>query len=92
MVGLTIDPRTLVEIRRHRLRAIVPQGGGRLEEVSHVYVDPEAVRDEVVWARRLCTRHGWPVIDVSRRSIEETAAAVIELQELWHGRQARRQD
>ncbi len=92
VVGLTIDPRTLVEIRRHRLRAIVPQGAGRIEEVSHVYVDPEAVRDEVVWARRLCTRHGWPVIDVSRRSIEETAAAVIELQELWHSRQSRRQD
>ncbi|WP_428377798.1 pyruvate, water dikinase regulatory protein [Lichenicoccus sp.] len=89
VVGLTIDPRTLIEIRRHRLRALTPGGTmGGIKEDDNIYVDPEAVRDEVVWARRLCARNGWPVIDVSRRSIEETSAAVIELAEAWNLRHA----
>ena len=92
VVGLTIDPRTLVEIRRHRLRAIAPRGAmGAVAEIGNTYVDPEAVREEVVWARRMCTRNGWPVVDVSHRSIEETAAAIIELTELWQARQRRSQ-
>jgi regulator of PEP synthase PpsR (kinase-PPPase family) len=43
------------------------------------YVDPDAVADEIVQSRRLCARKGWPVIDVTRRSIEETAAAILDL-------------
>ena len=87
VVGLTIDPRKLVEIRRHRVRAIAPGGVmGDVAEAGNTYIDPETVRDEVVWARRLCTRNGWPVVDVSHRSIEETAAAIIELAQLWHNR------
>ena len=43
------------------------------------YVDPESVREEVAQARRLCAEHNWPVLDVTRRSIEETAAAIIQL-------------
>ena len=39
----------------------------------------DAVREEVAQARRLCTEHGWPMIDVTRRSIEETAASIIQL-------------
>jgi regulator of PEP synthase PpsR (kinase-PPPase family) len=50
-------------------------------------VDEEAVRSELLWARRLCNRNGWPVIDVTRRSIEETAATVLQLMEAWHERQ-----
>jgi regulator of PEP synthase PpsR (kinase-PPPase family) len=49
-------------------------------------VDLEAVKAELLWARRLCTRRGWPVIDVTRRSIEETAATVLQLMEAWHAR------
>jgi regulator of PEP synthase PpsR (kinase-PPPase family) len=43
------------------------------------YVDNDVVRAEVVAARRLFERQGWPVIDVTRRSVEETAAAVINI-------------
>ncbi len=46
----------------------------------------ESVRAELLWARRLCTRRGWPVIDVTRRSIEETAATVLQLMAAWHTR------
>jgi regulator of PEP synthase PpsR (kinase-PPPase family) len=50
------------------------------------YIDPEAVKAEIIAARRLCTAQGWPVIDVTRRSIEETAATVLQLMEAWHAR------
>ena len=49
----------------------------------------DAVRAELLWARRLCTRRGWPVIEVTRRSIEETAATVLQLMDAWHIRKGR---
>ena len=54
------------------------------------YIDEDAVKSELLWARRLCNRRGWPVIDVTRRSIEETAATVLQLMDAWHER--RRKD
>ncbi len=72
IVGLTLSPDRLVEIRRNRLR-------GLNEARESTYVDPDRVRTEIVNARRLYERQGWPVIDVTRRSVEETAAAVINI-------------
>jgi [pyruvate, water dikinase]-phosphate phosphotransferase / [pyruvate, water dikinase] kinase len=72
IVGLTKDPAQLVQVRRHRLRVLA-------QDDETDYVDLDSVRREVAEARRLCNLHGWPVIDVSRRSIEETAAAIIQL-------------
>jgi [pyruvate, water dikinase]-phosphate phosphotransferase / [pyruvate, water dikinase] kinase len=43
------------------------------------YVDRKAVAEEIAFSRRLCARNNWPLIDVTRRSIEETAAAVMAL-------------
>ena len=61
-----------------------------IRQDSGDYVDMEAVKAELLWARRLCTRRGWPVIDVTRRSIEETAATVLQLMEAWHVRRDRK--
>jgi regulator of PEP synthase PpsR (kinase-PPPase family) len=72
IVGLTTDPDRLIQIRRNRLSSLH-------QEQSTDYVDLEAVRLEVATARRLCTEHAWPLIDVTRRSIEETAAAILKL-------------
>jgi len=72
IVGLTKDPERLIQIRRNRLK-LLNQG----EETS--YTNPEVVRQEIAEARRFYSRKGWPVIDVSRRSIEETAAEIIGL-------------
>jgi regulator of PEP synthase PpsR (kinase-PPPase family) len=72
LVGLTKDPDSLIAIRRNRLHLL---NGGR--ETS--YVDPELVRAELQEARRYFARLGCPVIDVSRRSIEETAAEIMML-------------
>lgn len=86
VVGLTIDADSLIEIRRHRLVVMGASAPGRQ---SGDYVDREAVQAELLWARRICVRHGWPVIDVTRRSIEETAAAVLQHMEAWHERRRR---
>jgi regulator of PEP synthase PpsR (kinase-PPPase family) len=72
VVGLTKDPERLIQVRRNRLR-LLNQG----EETA--YVDPEQVRAELTEARRYYSKRGWPVIDVTRRSIEETAAEVMML-------------
>jgi regulator of PEP synthase PpsR (kinase-PPPase family) len=72
IVGLTASPERLVQIRRHRLRALN-------EADLPDYADLDAVRDEIVAARKLYARHGWPSIDVTRRSVEETAAAILNL-------------
>lgn len=87
VIGLTLDAPALIDIRRHRLRLITtgtPIGAVRQDRSD--YVDEESVRAELLWARRLCTRRGWPVIDVTRRSIEETAATVLQLIDAWHER------
>ncbi len=42
-------------------------------------IDKTAVAEEIAFSRKLCARHNWPLIDVTRRSIEETAAAVMRL-------------
>jgi regulator of PEP synthase PpsR (kinase-PPPase family) len=87
VIGLTLDAQSLIEIRRHRLKLIAHgAGAGHMKQDSGDYVDLEAVKAELIWARRLCTRRGWPVIDVTRRSIEETAATVLQLMEVWHAK------
>jgi len=73
IVGLTNDPKRLAEIRRTRLSNVAGEDAGSVS----AYADPDVVKDEVKAARRLFSDRGWPVIDVSRRSIEETAAAVL---------------
>ena len=72
IIGLTNDPVRLVQVRKSRLLSLN-------EQAETDYVDLERVKQEVAEARRLFTRGGWPVIDVTRRSIEETAAAIITL-------------
>ena len=72
VVGLIASPERIVQIRRNRLMA--------LHETQETdYVAEDRVRDEMASARKLFLMKGWPMIDVSRRAIEETAAAVIAL-------------
>lgn len=72
VVGLTTAPERLVQVRRNRLLSLN-------EERQTDYADQEKVKAEVAFARRMFADNGWAVIDVTRRSIEETAAAVIRL-------------
>jgi regulator of PEP synthase PpsR (kinase-PPPase family) len=72
IVGLTASPDRLINVRRNRLATLK-------EERATSYVDAESVRAEVLFAQKLYEKHNWPVIDVTRRSIEETAASVLNL-------------
>ena len=72
IVGLTTNPDRLIQIRRNRLLAL-----NQAPETD--YVDLEAVNAELAFARRIFADNGWPVIDVTRRSIEETAFAIVKL-------------
>ena len=72
VVGLTTSAERLIKVRRNRLLALNQQP-------ETAYVDQESVTREVSYARRMFADNGWPVIDVTRRSIEETAAAIITL-------------
>jgi regulator of PEP synthase PpsR (kinase-PPPase family) len=84
VVGLTVSPDRLIQIRRNRLLNL-------REERESAYIELESVRDEIVKARRMFEKYGWPVIDVTRRSIEETAATVLQLMDAWHERRAAEQ-
>ncbi len=72
VVGLVAAPDRIAEIRRNRVRFLADRDMGD-------YVDRDQIAKEVRDSRRLCAKNGWPVIDVSRRSIEETAASIIKL-------------
>ena len=72
VVGLVASPDRIVQIRQNRLLSL------KADEDTD-YVDRERVAEEIATSRRLCARHNWPMIDVTRRSIEETAAAILDL-------------
>ncbi|MFZ5835989.1 MAG: pyruvate, water dikinase regulatory protein [Pseudomonadota bacterium] len=72
IIGLTTNPDRLIQVRRNRLLSL-----NENDETS--YTDLDIVMEEVRYARRLFAQYGWPVIDVTRRSIEETAAAILNL-------------
>ena len=73
VVGLYATPERIVQIRKNRLLGL------KAYRDDDKYIDPQSVAEEVAVSRRLCAKHNWPSIDVSRRSIEETAAAVLAL-------------
>jgi regulator of PEP synthase PpsR (kinase-PPPase family) len=72
VVGLLASPERIVQIRQNRLLTLNA-------EIETPYIDKVSVAEEVAQSRRLFAQQGWPTIDVTRRSIEETAAAIIDL-------------
>ena len=74
VVSLHATPERLIQIRQNRLLGL-----GTKVDHDGSYIDHQSVVDEVTFSKRLSARHHWPTIDVTRRSIEETAAAIIKL-------------
>jgi hypothetical protein len=72
VVGLTISPERLVQIRKSRLVSLN-------ENRETDYVDMRAIKEEVLESKKIFAKYKWPVIDVTRRSIEETVANIINL-------------
>jgi regulator of PEP synthase PpsR (kinase-PPPase family) len=73
IVGLVASAERVSQVRQNRMLS-APGGFG-----TESYVDRAAIAEELAYARQICTRYGWPMIDVTRRSIEETAAAIVAL-------------
>ena len=73
IVGLVATAERISQVRQNRVLGTVPGYDAR------GYVDRGVISEELAYARQVCARHNWPLIDVSRRSIEETAAAIVAL-------------
>lgn len=71
VVGLVASADRISQVRRNRVLAMSDRDLGE-------YVDRGLIEEEIAHTRRLCNRKGWPVIDVTRRSVEETAAAILK--------------
>lgn len=74
-VGLTESPDRLLQIRAARVK--IDQKQNTL--ISNSYIDPQAIEDEVNTAKKFFREQGWPIIDVTKRSVEETAAEIMVL-------------
>jgi regulator of PEP synthase PpsR (kinase-PPPase family) len=73
VVSLHATPERLIQIRQNRLLGI----GAKTDDDS--YIDRQSVTEEVAFSRKLSAKYDWPLLDVTRRSIEETAAAIMKL-------------
>ena len=75
IVGLTTEPERLVDIRRNRINTLK-------EKKTTTYLDYEKISKEVIEAKKLFKKYNWPIVDVTRKSVEETAASVIKIYEI----------
>ena len=78
VVGLNTEPERLVEIRKNRMNSLK-------ENTNKLYTDLEQIKKEVDMARNTFKKYKWPSIDVTRKSVEETAASVIKIYEIFKG-------
>ena len=75
IIGLIADPERLADIRRNRV-AIMKDNN--IKE----YTDLESIKNEVENSKKLFKKNNWPIIDVTRRSVEETAASILKIIEI----------
>ena len=75
VIGLTTEPKRLMEIRKNRMNSLK-------ESEAIDYTDLDKISKEVEEAKKLFKKYNWPTVDVSRKSVEETAASVIKIYEI----------
>ncbi|MDC0585987.1 kinase/pyrophosphorylase [Candidatus Pelagibacter sp.] len=76
VVGLSTEPERLVDLRKNRMNT--------LKETENInYTDIENIKKEIVDAKKTFQKYKWPVIDVTRKSVEETAASIIKIHEIY---------
>jgi regulator of PEP synthase PpsR (kinase-PPPase family) len=76
VVGLSTEPERLVDLRKNRMNSL-------RETKNRMYIDIENIKKEVVNAKKTFQKYRWPVIDVTRKSVEETAASIIKIHEIY---------
>ena len=76
VVGLTTEPNRLLDLRKNRMNS--------LRETEPIdYTNLETISKEVEGAKKMFKKYNWPVIDVTRKSVEETAASIIKIHEIY---------
>ena len=76
VVGLSTEPERLVDIRKNRMNSL-------RENENIKYTDLENIKKEVLDAKKTFKKYKWPLIDVTRKSVEETAASIIKIHEIY---------
>ena len=76
VIGLTTEPERLVEIRKNRMSSLKEVGNKN-------YTDIDNITKEIMEARKTFQKYRWPVIDVTRKSVEEAAASIIKIHEIY---------
>ncbi len=76
VVGLSTEPERLADLRKNRMNSLK-------EKENIEYTNLENIRDEVLKAKKTFQKYNWPVIDVTRKSVEETAASIIKIHEIY---------
>ena len=76
VIGLNTEPERLVEIRKNRMNSLK-------ENKNKLYTDLEQIKKEVDMAKNTFKKYKWPSIDVTRKSVEETAASIIKIYEIY---------
>ena len=77
IIGLTAEPDRLVDLRKNRMQSIN-------ENENMNYVDQEKIRNEIENSKKLFQKYKWPSIDVTRKSVEETAASILKIHEIFN--------
>ena len=76
VVGLSTEPERLVDLRKNRMNS--------LKEVENIqYTDLENIKKEVLEAKKTFQKYRWPLIDVTRKSVEETAASILKIHDIF---------
>ena len=76
VVGLNTEPERLVDVRKNRMSSL-------RETKNKTYTDLEKIKKEVEEAKKTFKKYKWPTIDVTRKSVEETAASIIKIYEIY---------
>jgi len=77
VVGLTAEPDRLVDLRKNRMQSIN-------ENDNKNYVDQDRIRTEIEDSKKLFLKYKWPSIDVTRKSVEETAASILKIHDIFN--------
>ena len=77
VIGLIAEPSRLLDVRKNRMNLMH-------EERSSSYIDIEKIKSELKLAKNIFKKYNWPIIDVTRKSVEETAASIIKIYDIIH--------
>ena len=77
VIGLTAEPDRLVDLRKNRMQSIK-------ENENKNYIDFEKIKNEIEVSKKLFQKYNWPTIDVTRKSVEETAASILKIHDIFN--------